>query len=80
MNPNNLYRIYVDKETKEVVMLSVNNIESRYPAFDTIEDAYKFAHNLQKICLEAKINMEVYNGLDEAKSDRRLHDVRNSSN
>lgn len=80
MNPNNLYRIYVDQETKEVVMLSVNNIESRYPAFDTLEDAYKFVHNLQKICLDAKINMEVYNGLDEAKGDRRLHDVRNGSN
>ena len=79
MKPNNIYRICVDEDTKEVIILGVDNTETRYQ-FPTIDNAYDYVENIKAKCEKNKINMEVYNDIDEAKSNGRLHDVRNRSN
>lgn len=68
MNPNYIYRIYIDRDAKEVVILSVNNIETRTPPFKDLEEAYNYAYKLKEMYYSSKINVEVYDGLDEAKS------------
>lgn len=68
MNPNNIYRIYINKESNQVVVLSVDNRVTEYPPCNTLEGAYALAHNMQKMCEEASICVEVYDGIDEAKN------------
>jgi hypothetical protein len=79
MNLNNIYRICVIEELGQVILIGVDNTETAIQ-FPTLNDAWNYANNIKKFCKEKNINMEVYNGLDEAESNRRLHDVRNSRN
>lgn len=69
MNPYDIYRIYVEKETNDVVILGVNNTEFRQH-FDNFTDAYTYACEFQQICKQSNILTEVYNGIDEAKDNR----------
>lgn len=69
MNPYDIYRIYVEKETNDVVVLGVNNTEFR-THFDDINQAVEYAYSLKQICKDSNILTEVYNGIDEAKDHR----------
>ena len=79
MNLNNIYRICVIEDLNQVILIGVDNTETLM-SFPSSKDAFNYADSIKQLCKTNNINMEVYNGLDEAESNRRLHDVRNRRN
>ena len=72
-----IYRIY--KEDLNINIIFVNNRVSTIKCKD-YNEMDKLLTNMIAEAKQQLMNLEVYNGLDEAKGDRRLHDLRNGRN
>lgn len=72
IEPFTIFRVY--KENKDLVLWQCNNHEIRYCDL-TIKEEEKLINDLKELFHKNHMVLEVYNGFNEAKSDRRLHDV-----
>lgn len=72
-----IHRVY--KEGLNINIIFVNNRVTTITC-KSREEMDKLLTNMITEAKQQLMNLEVYNGLDEAKSDRRLHDLRNGRN
>lgn len=74
IEPFTIFRVYKDKNNHDLVLWQCNNHEIRYCNL-TEEEENKLIDDLKKLFSKNHMALEVYDGFDEAKSDRRLHDI-----